>query len=149
MKAISPTQLIHEFAKPNSTIYNFLYLYGSPDKTASFVGSLMQEAQKRNPIAKIIHTTGYTFCDDTIRHFHQIPQGRLYDNYRGDILIFEGIQFIAGKMTAEQELYGIIDSYIERNRKIVITGEEPFNCIHPLTLRIQTQLAGGLNLKIE
>ena len=149
MNAISPTQLIHEFANPNRTIYDILYLYGSPDKTASLVASLKQEVQNRNPIATIIHTTGYAFCNDTILHYRQGVQSKICNDYRGDLLIFEDIQFVAGKITAEQELYGIIDGYLENNRKIVITGEIPFNCIHCLAPRIQAQIAGGLNLKIE
>ena len=92
MNAISPTQLIHEFAKPNSTIYDILYLYGSPDKTASLVASLKQEVQNRNPIATIIHTTGYAFCNDTILHYHQGILGKICNDYRGDLLIFEDMK---------------------------------------------------------
>ena len=149
MKAISPTKLIREFSISNRSIYNVLYLYGPPDKTASFVTSIKQEVQNRNPIATIIHTTGHAFCNDTILHYCQGIQSRIYGDYLGDLLIFENIHFVAGKLTAEQELYRIIDGYLESNRKIVVTGENPLNCIHCLAPRIQAQLASGLNLKIE
>ena len=149
MNAISPTKLIHEFSHPNRSIYDVLYLYGPPDKTASFVAKIKQEVQCRNPIATIIHTTGYAFCNNTILHYSQGIHDRIYDDYCGDLLIFEHIHFIAGKITAEQELYGIIDGYLEHGRKIVVTGENPLNCIHCLAPRIQAQLVGGLNLKIE
>lgn len=139
MKQISSQQLIQEAVRNQGNLYHVLYVYGPADKTSAFVAKVLQKMQEDRSGARVVHTNGTAFCQAI---FHD--SGDLL----GDVLLFEDLQAVAGRETAEQSLYGILNAYLESGKQVIVTGDAPLYDMLCLASRIRPQLLGGLCVQV-
>jgi len=134
-----------------NSAYDFVYLYGNPQVTTAVVNTLMADYSAHHQNARIMRTSGPQFLDDLLQNIkagkpYALPDGGLLDC---DLFVFEGIDSVAGRMTAEQRLYGMFDWLIENHVQVVVTGEMHPEAMLTLAHRICAQLEGGLVCMVE
>jgi chromosomal replication initiator protein len=130
-------------------MYNTVYVYGSAARTAAMAACAEAEMRRARPNAKIIHITGSAFYADVLSRCRQGELSGMLHAYTGDLLILEDISPIAGAEMTEQELYGILDWFLEHEKQLLITGDAPPDCVQNLAPRIRAQLNGGICIAIE
>lgn len=64
------------------------------------------------------------------------------------MLLIEDIQFLAGKQKSQEELYVVINSLIECNRKIVITCDTAPKELAEFMPALKSRLSGGLSVEV-
>ncbi|MBR7178728.1 MAG: hypothetical protein IKD27_04320 [Oscillospiraceae bacterium] len=146
---ISPEMIVQEQINRTSNAYDVIYLYGNTNAAAALAAAAEKAMRAKDPDSVIVHTSGDQFLEDLHLNCCQGTLRRMQNAYLGDYLILEDIQCVAGKEYTQQILYGIINSFLENGKQILITGTAPPYCIAALAPRIQAQLIGGINIFVE
>lgn len=129
--------------------YRTVYLYGPSAVTAALATAAESEIRRAHPNARIIRTTGSAFCLKVRSLCAQGSLSQMLCAHTGDLLIVEGIGEIAGNATVEEELYRILDWYLEQGKPFLVTGDASVACIRDLAPRIRAQLSGGICIAVE
>lgn len=143
---ITTQQILRELTDRRTDLYDVVYFYGDPDKTLGLIARLRTELTNRHPETTVRHRTGTAFASDVRERCFRGRLGDICRDYRGDLLILEGLDAVAGKETTEQALYGVLDWYLESGKRLVITGTAPLTAISALAERISAQISGGISL---
>lgn len=130
-------------------VYNTVYFYGSRVLTAAIAAYAEAEMRRARPNAKVIHITGAAFYDDVLDRCRQGKLSGMLRAYTGDLLILEGIGPIAGAEMTEEELYYILDWFLEHGKQLLITEDVPPDRIQNLAPRICAQFSGGICIAVE
>ncbi len=78
---------------------------------------------------------------------NQLSEFRKYIN-RHNIFVIDDIQFICGKVSTQQELIRCIISFIEHNKKVIVSGDcSPFGL--SMEKRFISRLNGGMVVQIQ
>lgn len=146
--AIPPEQLRRELLKEKTDLYNTLYLFGDPEKTIALIARLRTDMTNRKPATMVRHITGTAFREDVITRCHRGDISNIKRDYQGDMLILEGLEYVAGREATEEKLYGILDWYLENGKRIIVTGDGALDQLTRLAPRIHAQLSGGISLLV-
>ncbi len=131
--------------------YNPLFIYGNSGlgKTHLLM-AIGHTIQNRDPSAKIAYIKGDEF---TIQLVKAIKEGTTDDfrtRYRkGDLLLVDDIQFIAGKQSTQEEFFHTFNAIYEAGHQIVITSDRPPLEMSLLDDRLRTRFEGGLMADIQ
>jgi chromosomal replication initiator protein len=72
------------------------------------------------------------------------------ERYRNvDVLLVDDIQFIAGKVTTQQEFFHTFDALYQQNKQIIITSDCPPKELKHLEDRLRTRFESGLTVDIQ
>ena len=126
------------------SIYDTLYLYGADDAIASLMADVINDLKQQRPDINLIHTSGDIFTRSVISCSIQGSAHDVQSSHHADILIFEGTDTIANHHATQQELYSLIDWYLENRKQFIVTGSAPITAIEGLAPRIQAQLSSSL-----
>ena len=138
-------------ANNSSEKFNPLFIYGNSGlgKTHLLL-AIGQAIHEKNPSAKIAYIKGDEF---TIQMVKSIKEGTTEDfrtRYRKvDLFLVDDIQFIAGKMSTQEEFFHTFNSIYEAGHQIVITSDRPPLEMSLLDDRLRTRFEGGLMADIQ
>src|SRR3989338_6702958 len=126
--------------------YNPLFLYGGVGLGKThLLQAIGNEIKKGNPRLKVLYTTSERFTSELVSSMQSNEASIFKDKYRSfDLLILDDVQFIAGKVKTQEELFHIFNSLYEMSKQIVISSDNPPHAINDLEERLKSRFAGGM-----
>ena len=131
--------------------YNPLFIYGGSGLGKThLLYAICNEISKNNPNVKIIYTKGEYIANELIESIAQGTTPEFRAKYRQvDVLLVDDIQFIAGKISTQQEFFHTFDALHQANKQIVLTSDRPPKEIATLEERLRTRFEMGLLADIQ
>ncbi len=134
-----------------ATNYNPLFIYGNSGlgKTHLMYATINRMKQN-NPNIKIIYTKGEDFTNQMISCLANKTMEDFRNKYRKcDVLLIDDIQFIAGKISTQEEFFHTFNDLFEHKKQIILTSDRPPRDIKTLEDRLISRFEWGLLADIE
>ena len=131
--------------------YNPLFIYGNSGlgKTHLLYATI-NRLKENNPNIKIIYTKGEDFTNQMISCLANKTMEDFRDKYRKcDVLLIDDIQFIAGKVSTQEEFFHTFNALYEEKKQIILTSDRPPRDIKTLEDRLKSRFEWGLLADIE
>ena len=132
-------------------LYNPLFIYGGSGLGKThLLCAICKEIQRNNPRAKILYTKGETMTIELIEAIQKGTTPEFRAKYRQvDVLLVDDIQFIAGKVSTQEEFFHTFDALHSTGKQIVLTSDRPPREIATLEERLQSRFVMGLLADIQ
>ncbi len=136
--------------KPASS-YNPLFIYGGSGLGKThLMFAICNEIRKHSPDMRILYTKGEDMTNELIEALRNNATIEFRAKYRRvDILLIDDIQFIAGKLSTQEEFFHTFDALHQANKQIVLTSDRPPREIAALEERLRTRFEMGLLADIQ
>ena len=126
--------------------YNPLFIYGNSGLGKThLLWAIGHSIREHFPEKKISYIKGDDFTNELIK---AIKEGKTEDfrnkHRHADLLLFDDIQFIAGKQSTQEEFFHTFNYIYEAGHQIVITSDRPPMEMSLLDDRLRTRFEGGL-----
>ena len=133
------------------TAYNPLFLYGSSGLGKThLMKTVANEVKRQKPEFNIILIKGEDFTNELVRSIEKKTTANFKEKYRNaDMLLIDDIQFIAGKVSTQEEFFHTFNSLYDAGKQIILTSDRPPKDIQHLEERIQSRFEGGLIVDIQ
>ncbi|MBQ2735615.1 MAG: chromosomal replication initiator protein DnaA, partial [Clostridia bacterium] len=134
-----------------ATNYNPLFIYGNSGlgKTHLLYATI-NHLKERNPNINIIYTKGEDFTNQMIACLTNKTMEDFREKYRNcDVLLIDDIQFIAGKISTQEEFFHTFNALYEEKKQIILTSDRPPRDIKTLEDRLKSRFEWGLIADIE
>lgn len=137
--------------KPNNTDYNPLFIYGpSGLGKTHLLYAITNEIKKKNPNANIIYIKCEDFTNQFIESMKQGAMPLFKNKYRTcDALLIDDIQFIADKVSTQEEFFHTFNALFEDRKQIILTSDRPPREIKTLEERLKSRFEWGLIADIQ
>jgi len=128
------------------TEYNPLFLYGDVGLGKThLVNAVGNAALARNPESNV----GYVSASRFSRKLADALEERALDEFREaycqwDVLILDDIQFLGGRIEAQEEFFHIFNALHQEDRQIVIAGDRPPDRLGELEQRLVSRFGSGI-----
>ena len=147
-------------ASTPSTNINPLFIYGpSGLGKTHLLFAIINEVKKKHSNYNVLYVTGEQFTNEIIDAIASSkassangtrPTGVFRDKYRSvDMLLVDDIQFIAGKMTVQEEFFHTFDTLYKLRKQIVLTSDRTPRDMDLLEERLRTRFESGLIVDIQ
>ena len=133
-------------AQNPSTVWNPLFLYGpSGVGKTHLLYALVNELTAKNPDLRVVYTKGEEFVNYMIDCLSHGTMASFRDRYREcDVLLIDDIQFIAGKISTQEEFFNTFDTLFTDGKQIILASDRPPRDINPLSERLRSRFEQGL-----
>lgn len=133
------------------TTYNPLFIYGhSGLGKTHLLYAVIHYIKKNHPSLKIVYKKCEDFINELISSLSSGTAAAFKDKYRSaDILLIDDVQFIAGKVSTQEEFFHTFSTLYEADKQIILTSDRPPNEIKPLEDRLRTRFEGGLIADVQ
>ncbi len=137
-------------AKPGSA-YNPLFLYGDVGLGKThLISAVGNHIQQKNPK----HRVGYVSASHFARRLKEAvaadAQMAFRDNYcHWDVLILDDIQFMGGRVEAQEEFFHIFNVLHQRGRQIIIASDKAPDRLGLLEQRLISRFASGIVAELK
>ncbi|MBQ7347446.1 MAG: chromosomal replication initiator protein DnaA [Clostridia bacterium] len=134
-----------------ATNYNPLFIYGNSGLGKThLMYAIINRIKQNNPNANIIYTKGEDFTNQMIACLTSKTMEDFRDKYRKcDVLLIDDIQFIAGKISTQEEFFHTFNALFEEKKQIILTSDRPPRDIKTLEDRLKSRFEWGLIADIE
>ena len=141
----------HAVANTRATDYNPLFIYGNSGLGKThLLCAVINHMKIKYPKLKIVYKKCEDFMNELIAAISTYSTTEFKEKYRGaDVLLIDDIQFIAGKVSTQEEFFHTFSYLYESNRQIILTSDRPPQEIKPLEDRLRTRFEGGLLADIQ
>ena len=131
--------------------YNPLFLYGpSGLGKTHLMKAIANEVKRTRPKFNIILIKGEDFTNELVRSIEKKTTTKFKEKYRNaDMLLIDDIQFIAGKVSTQEEFFHTFNSLYDAGKQVILTSDRPPKDIQHLEERIQSRFEGGLIVDIQ
>ncbi len=131
--------------------YNPLFIYGpSGIGKTHLMYAITSKIKEENPDAKIIYIKGEDFTNQMIDSLARQAMKEFRDEYRRcDLLMIDDIQFIAGKVSSQEEFFHTFDALYNNSKQIILTSDRPPKEINSLEQRLKSRFEMGLLADIQ
>lgn len=131
--------------------YNPLFIYGpSGIGKTHLMYAITSKIKEENPNAKIIYIKGEDFTIQMIDSLAKQAMKEFRDEYRKcDLLMIDDIQFIAGKVSSQEEFFHTFDALYNNSKQIILTSDRPPKEINNLEQRLKSRFEMGLLADIQ
>lgn len=138
-------------AKNPGGVHNPLFIYGrSGLGKTHLLMAIEREIYKRKPNTNILYTNGESFTNGLVAHMSEKKMSEFQKKYRNtDTLLFDDVQFIAGKTQTQEEFFHTFDALITAGKQIVLTSDRPPKDMERLEERIASRFEQGLLVDIQ
>lgn len=127
--------------------YNPLFLYSQPGLGKThLLHAIANQVLVRNPNARVLYISAERFVNEMIESIQHHKTTEFRKKYRDsfDVILFDDIQFIAGKTRTEEEFFHTFNALHSSKRQIVLTSDRPPKEIEGLEERLRTRFEWGL-----
>lgn len=134
-----------------AVLYNPLFIYGNPGLGKThLLNAIAKEFNKNFSNRTILYTKGEDFTNDVIDGIARGTMPQVREKYRTvDLLLIDDIQFIAGKVSTQEEFFHTFDALREAKKQIVLTSDRPPKEIATLEERLKSRFESGLLADIQ
>ena len=132
-------------------LYNPLFIYGNPGLGKThLLNAVTKEFKKNFPNRVSLYIKGEDFANEVIEGIRTGTMAAVREKYRTvDLLLFDDVQFIAGKESTEQEFFHTYETLHEAKKQIVVTSDRPPKEIAALEERLKSRFESGLLADIQ
>lgn len=132
-------------------LYNPLFIYGKPGLGKThLLNAVTKEFAKNFPNRVSLYIKGEDFANEVIEGIRTGTMPAIREKYRTvDLLLFDDVQFIAGKESTQEEFFHTFETLHEAKKQIVLTSDRPPKEIATLEERLQSRFESGLLADIQ
>ena len=133
------------------TTYNPLFIYGpSGLGKTHLLYAVTNELKRKNPHIRLIYKKCEEFTNELIESVQKGTTVAFREKYRtADVLLIDDIQFIAGKVSVQEEFFNTFNTLYEAEKQIILTSDRPPRDIRPLEDRLCSRFEWGLLADIQ
>jgi chromosomal replication initiator protein len=125
--------------------YNPLFLYGSAGLGKTHLMKAIGREIEQTTDKRVVYVTTEKFTNDFIAAVSTNRTQRFKDQYRqADVLMFDDVQFLAGKESTKEEFFHTFNALRDDGRQVIMTSDRPPKAIPTLEDRLQSRLVGGM-----
>lgn len=131
--------------------FNPLFIYGDSGlgKTHLLYAIAHQVKRKREDL-RIVYIKGDDFTNELIASIREGSNAEFREKYRqAGILLVDDIQFIAGKLTVQEEFFHTFDTLFKMNKQIILASDRAPKDIDNLEDRLKSRFVMGLVTDIQ
>ncbi len=138
-------------AEHPATSYNPLFIYGpSGIGKTHLLYAITNKVKHDKPDVKIIYVKGEDFTNQFIEALSQGKNVEFRSKYRScDMLLIDDIQFIAGKVSMQEEFFNTFNTLYEEHKQIILTSDRPPREMKTLEDRLKTRFEWGLLADVQ
>ena len=131
--------------------YNPLCIYGpSGIGKTHLLYAITNYLREQNPNVKVIYIKGEDFTNQMIDCLSRQAMPEFREKYRDcDVLLIDDIQFIAGKVSTQEEFFHTFNALYEGRKQIILTSDRQPREIKTLEDRLKTRFEWGLIADIQ
>ncbi len=131
--------------------YNPLFIHGNSGLGKThLLCAVINHMKEKFPKLKIVYKKCEDFMNELISAISTYSTQEFKEKYRGaDVLLIDDIQFIAGKVSTQEEFFHTFSFLYESDKQIILTSDRPPHEIKPLEDRLRTRFEGGLIADIQ
>ena len=131
--------------------FNPLFIHGNSGLGKThLLCAVINHMREKYPKLKIVYKKCEDFMNELIAAISTYTTAEFKEKYRGaDVLLIDDIQFIAGKVSTQEEFFHTFSYLYESNKQIILTSDRPPQEIKPLEDRLRTRFEGGLIADIQ
>ena len=131
--------------------YNPLFIYGpSGLGKTHLICAIVNEIKRKKPDIKVLYINGEDFTNQLIESISKNDTIRFHNKFRScDILLIDDIQFIAGKVSTQEEFFHTFNALHHEQKQIILTSDRPPKDIATLEERLRTRFEWGLIADIQ
>lgn len=133
-------------AKSLGAAYNPLFLWGGVGVGKTHImQAIAHEALKNNPDLKYIFCPGEQFTNEIVLAIRNKSTDEFKKKYRSvKLLMLDDVQFIAGKITVQEEFFHTFNAIQSAGGQVVLTSDRPPQEIEKLEERLKSRFQAGL-----
>lgn len=131
--------------------YNPLFIWGGSGLGKThLMHSIGHHIINNNPNMNVLYVTSQQFVDELVDAIQKKKISSFKEKYKNiDVIMIDDIQFIAGKITSQEEFFHIFNQLHMQQKAIVITSDRPPKEIEALEERLRSRFEGGLITDIQ
>jgi chromosomal replication initiator protein len=131
--------------------YNPLFIYGESGLGKThLLHAIRHSIIKKFPHYNIVFVKGEIFTNELIDAIQQGKNVEFREKYRGaDLFLMDDIQFIAGRISTQEEFFNTFNTLYEIGKQIVFTSDRPPSDIYRLEDRLRSRLESSLIADIQ
>ncbi len=131
--------------------YNPLFIYGpSGLGKTHLLYAITNRIREKTPNANIVYVKGETFTNQLIEAISTETTAKFREKYRqADVFLIDDVQFIAGKVSTQEEFFNTFNELYEAKKQIILTSDRPPKEIKTLEERVKTRFEWGLIVDIQ
>ncbi|MCL2046152.1 MAG: chromosomal replication initiator protein DnaA [Oscillospiraceae bacterium] len=131
--------------------YNPLFIYGESGLGKThLLHAIRHSVSKKYPHYNIVFVKGEVFTNELIEAIQLGKNFEFREKYRGaDIFLMDDIQFIAGRISTQEEFFNTFNTLYEIGKQIVFTSDRPPSDIYRLEDRLRGRLESSLIADIQ
>ena len=141
------------FAVANSpaTDFNPLFIHGNSGLGKThLLCAIINHMKIKFPHLKIVYRKCEEFMNELISAISNYTTNEFKEKYRGaDVLLIDDIQFIAGKVSTQEEFFHTFSALYESDKQIILASDRPPREIKPLEDRLRTRFESGLLADVQ
>ena len=133
------------------TYYNPLFIHGhSGLGKTHLLYAVINDLKENHSHLKIVYKKCEDFMNELIEAISKAETASFKEKYRtADVLLIDDIQFIAGKVSTQEEFFHTFSSLYEADKQIILTSDRPPKDIRPLEDRLRSRFEGGLIAEVS
>jgi len=131
--------------------YNPLFIYGESGLGKThLLHAIRHSIAKKFPLYNIVYVKGDDFTNELIDAIQKGHNVEFREKYRGaDLFLMDDIQFIAGRISTQEEFFNTFNTLFEMGKQIVFTSDRPPSDIYRLEDRLRSRLESSLIADIQ
>lgn len=146
------TRIAKEIAQnPGNENYNPCFLYGprGVGKT-HLLHAIANGIAQNHPEKEVLYTLSDHFTGELIWSIQRGSLDDLLQKYRSaDVLLIDDIQFVAGRQSAQEALYKILDYLFETHKQIIVSANTRLNEIDKLEDYLKARLDQSIAVRVD
>ncbi len=126
--------------------YNPLFIYGpSGIGKTHLLYAVTNHIRNMNPNVKVVYIKSEDFTNQMIDCLTRQAMPEFREKYRDcDVLLIDDIQFIAGKVSTQEEFFHTFNALYEGGKQIILTSDRQPHEINRLEERLKSRFEWGL-----
>ncbi len=138
-------------ANDPAKLNNPLFLYGNSGLGKThLLFAIVNTSRETHPNFNILYVTGEEFLNELIESLAKKKSVAFREKYRNlDVLLVDDIQFIAGKLTVQEEFFHTFDTLFKMNKQIILASDRAPKDIDNLEDRLESRFVMGLVTDIQ
>lgn len=137
-------------ARSPGTAYNPLFIYGGVGVGKThLMHAVANSLLSRRPNTRVVYCMGEEFLNEIVEAIQTKTARQFKQKYRNaQLLLVDDVQFIAGKLTAQEEFFHTFNAVHREGGQIILISDRPPSEISKLEDRLRSRFEGGLSVDV-